>query len=501
MKKTKEKNVNQDKIKIEHRYGDHYSYFVDVNGLLPGEWGGYKELYDCGPNGEAMYEIYYSHFRRRIPINEYGFFYNKFSCRKYDGVLRLPKVNLYICEKNGRFGLIDEEEKSILHTVYKEIKPYVWGVCYGYGRRQLYMLGDNFNSMWEEECKENLLFIVETETGKFLYNLSKRTESLVYEDITFSNWEEHPQIIFKSDSKYGALDLEGNVMLTPNYELSECRHTLLYTFRGMRFAVWAENGLFYGKIPSSKYEICFKVGGYNLGNGGCFYVSVRGDKYGLISNRQQIVTEPILDEILLYEPKNDAMSTGCLHKAIAYINSSKWIENSFIIARVGDKYKLYNLQNGNLVLDNCDSIKYIYSSNGVVRDIIEFSQEEIKGFVLWNERIVSTANYEDVNFIWGLIHVKKNGKYGIIRPSGEELFPCIYDNILNSYGGKFTLIKNGKEEFENANQRKTSSYHSTYEKTTYERYTGSYVQDVMGWSDDDIDTVLDGDPSAYWNID
>lgn len=35
----------------------------------------------------------------------------------------------------------------------------------------------------------------------------------------------------------------------------------------------------------------------------------------------------------------------------------------------------------------------------------------------------------------------------------------------------------------------------------YGRYAGTYVQDEMGWSDDDIDTVLDGDPDAYWNID
>ena len=39
------------------------------------------------------------------------------------------------------------------------------------------------------------------------------------------------------------------------------------------------------------------------------------------------------------------------------------------------------------------------------------------------------------------------------------------------------------------------------EEPTHERYAGSYAQDEMGWSDDDIDTVLDGDPSAYWNID
>lgn len=40
-----------------------------------------------------------------------------------------------------------------------------------------------------------------------------------------------------------------------------------------------------------------------------------------------------------------------------------------------------------------------------------------------------------------------------------------------------------------------------YEEETYERYSGSYVQDVEGWSDQDIDDVFDGNPDAYWNID
>ena len=33
------------------------------------------------------------------------------------------------------------------------------------------------------------------------------------------------------------------------------------------------------------------------------------------------------------------------------------------------------------------------------------------------------------------------------------------------------------------------------------RYSGSYAQDEMGYSDEDIDTIFDGDPDAYWNID
>lgn len=36
---------------------------------------------------------------------------------------------------------------------------------------------------------------------------------------------------------------------------------------------------------------------------------------------------------------------------------------------------------------------------------------------------------------------------------------------------------------------------------TYTEYNGSYAQDEMGWSDQMIDDVLEGDPDLYWNID
>ena len=40
-----------------------------------------------------------------------------------------------------------------------------------------------------------------------------------------------------------------------------------------------------------------------------------------------------------------------------------------------------------------------------------------------------------------------------------------------------------------------------YRESTYNEYNGSYAQDVMGYSDQDIDDAFDGDPEAYWNID
>ena len=43
--------------------------------------------------------------------------------------------------------------------------------------------------------------------------------------------------------------------------------------------------------------------------------------------------------------------------------------------------------------------------------------------------------------------------------------------------------------------------HGYMEEETYDRYNGTYAQDVAGHSDDEIDTIFEGDPSAYWNID
>lgn len=44
-------------------------------------------------------------------------------------------------------------------------------------------------------------------------------------------------------------------------------------------------------------------------------------------------------------------------------------------------------------------------------------------------------------------------------------------------------------------------FYDDYDPPTYGRYAVSYAQDEMGYSDDDIDTIFDGDPDAYWNID
>ncbi|MCI5451455.1 hypothetical protein MR532_06320, partial [bacterium] len=83
----------------------------------------------------------------------------------------------------------------------------------------------------------------------------------------------------------------------------------------------------------------------------------------------------------------------------------------------------------------------------------------------------------------------------------REMFPSIemdqdfYRNIENQRACYDAYMEENKIE-------QVNGFNDRNEETpTYERYNGSYAQDEMGYSDDDIDTIFDGDPLAYWNID
>lgn len=76
------------------------------------------------------------------------------------------------------------------------------------------------------------------------------------------------------------------------------------------------------------------------------------------------------------------------------------------------------------------------------------------------------------------------------------------DNLIEMHDEWDELQEESIIEYESEDY---SSYDDNeYHNDNYDefgRYRGSYAQDVMGYSDDDIDTIFDGDPDAYWNID
>ena len=465
MGKINNENTNPKKIKMELRYGDHFSYYVDANGLLKGEWGGFKEREDLGLNGERMYEIYYSRFSKYVEIDEFGFFYNIFSCKKYDGVLKLDEY-IFLCEKNNRLGLIDDDENTILHIAYNDIKPH-------FGREYV--------------------FIVTTETGKFLTNLSSAMTSEVYDDIFIV----YDSVIYKKDNKYGFLNIHGQVLLEPVCVAHKWDSgSLQYEFQGLFFEVFIKDDLLYGKIPLNEYDNCFRVGKYAFD---CFYVTERNGKYGLLSSKLECISEPVLDEVLLYNPKNK-WSNGMYKTSFMNNKTGKSFGAIFVMARIAQKYILYNAETGICIIDDCERMVYRSACRRIDNDFIEYEKNGKIGYVSAGGLLVSPEEYDSINVGFGFFYVVKNGKCGVLHPSGMELFPCVYDDIKGNNSGEFWLTKDGKEEHVRT-EKHSSESSFPYERPTYGRYAGSYAQDEMGCSDDDIDTIFDGDPSAYWNID
>ncbi len=151
------------------------------------------------------------------------------------------------------------------------------------------------------------------------------------------------------------------------------------------------------------------------------------------------------------------------------------------------------------------------------------------------------------------LKVYKNGKCGLIHEQGKEIVPTIYDDcygsiwycnnderhkyiivtkdgkqgIINELGNVVADIKYDNIRVNYPTYNNPKDVHAVgligsieivlidscidvpkrrsnildFERESYGRYQGTYAQEEMGYSDDDIDTIFDGEPDAYWNID
>ena len=477
-------SLERKKIKMELCRSNNKSYYIDANGLLKGEWGGFEEDYGRGRNNEHIYGVYYTriwndngknwYYSEMIPIDEYGYFYNKFNCKKYDCVYK-EREGLYITVKNNRLGLIDENENILLHTVYNNILS-------------IQYMPDNV-----------LVCIVTTETGKFLYNISTEKISKEYDDIFYashkSEWNCENHFFFKFNDKFGIIDVNGNMILPAIYNCFRYASDtkLTYHFKKYEYNVFIKDGLFYGIISLEKYDTCFRVGNKREG----FYITMLKGELGLLTSKGIFKAKPYFDDIILYKTYD---KSGFHIIRTRDKRNNRHIVLLFVIAKKGNKYWLYNAFTGKCYLESCDRISFhdghFYNSN----PYIEFERKGVQGYVMSGGVILTLDDYDDIYIEKDGIIITKHNKKGLLDMEGYELLPCVYDDIQRKGQDIYLVIKEGVQETKDFHMSSLYSY-SMYESHHYGGYSGSYAQDEMGYSDEDIDTIFDGNPSAYWNID
>lgn len=95
-----------------------------------------------------------------------------------------------------------------------------------------------------------------------------------------------------------------------------------------------------------------------------------------------------------------------------------------------------------------------------------------------------------------------DGHIFVLSDSAVEEIKLMFPNFLISTEFETDRLRQIDEY--NIPIQKERRYHRSFRyesPDTYDNYNGSYAQDEMGYSDDEIDTIFDGDPLAYWNID
>lgn len=406
------------KINIIRKTGQGYSYYVDANGILKGEWGGFEEN-PCLVLEKKVYWIYYSKFSKSIPIDENGNFYLKFSCAKYDGVLELSE-NLFLCEKDNRYGVIDNNGNYILHTAFRKIS-YIKRDLQGYSMD---------------------LFIVETESGVFLYNLSNKTESKEYSSIM--NYTDE-YFMFEENGKFGLIDNNGTILVNAILKKRDYCYSykdLLYTeLLGYGFTIYYANDKIYGQIPIDKYDKCVKLGGILDG----FYITYKNKKYGLLNNCGETIVDPCLDEVYLY----DGVRNPYKEIKFTHTKSGTWVNLIYVIVKMNNKFALYDVVSGECKIEDCEEMKFIIGPKRIKpkeNDFIRFKKNGEIGYVTTGGYIIDKNHFD--NYIMdGLFWiVSKNEKWGVLRLSGFEYIPCIFDEIKNIGYGEFKAKKDGVTE-------------------------------------------------------
>lgn len=335
--------------------------------------------------------------------------------------------------------------------------------------------------------------------------------------------------------KWGLIGTSGQVVLNPKYDkinkMIDNRATFITNLKYLEtnnYGRW--NVGKYGIIDSqgneivkAKYDMIFgyknqfakaNIGGkWQETKSGLAFV---GGKYTLLDLRGQE----------LCELKYDWMDFPC--DGMARVNIGGYWNEDYT-EFIGGKWGYINIQGEEIIKPKYTSANNFCDGTAEVENV-SFNG---RGNGSWNtidkEGRMEVSHYSnDESKIWisnqydwgwlcsnGLIAVAKDDKCGFINRDGIIVVPLIYDDVYDFINGTAKVRKvcqegeideNGNivkafSEIEFHNQCNEDNDDDDYGSVHYGRYKGSYAQDVEGYSDDDIDSIFDGEPDAYWNID
>ena len=265
---------------------------------------------------------------------------------------------------------------------------------------------------------------------------------------------------------------------------------------------------------------------YDLKSDKRFLVSfVCGTKIGFANIEGEIMIEPRFDFVLDdFTTKNSIVRVGETYAKVYSPNASKtYLYQRFGLLKSDGSFFIPMEYEGISMPVFSDAITLRSLTNGYA--VIDFDGNFIIPFGLYNYIGGFDHGFARIKIggvAGGLFD--SDGLWGILNDKGEVILKPEYKRIQNFYDksqlytkvittdnsifefhfNDGSLRENGYQAMlDRQEQKEMDDYRllQEYRESMYWEYNGTYAQDIMGYSDQDIDDAFDGEPDAYWNID
>lgn len=379
-----------------HIYADVYSF---QNGLAIASK--YTE------DGEYKYGVVDEEGVAYIPVN-----YDEISLFKEGSNYR---DNVYKCQRNGKFGLVNAQDITLLQCEYSSIKhsgEYVYLVKNGKngyaelkGTDEVKSLIPCIYDKLESYSKDAPMRATYNGKEGMIDGNNKIIIPFEYSNIgKFYNVGAYNMAWVEQDGKYGIYNIDGTVIqpwdIEKAYVMNENSGTTYLTFDDF-------------PDPSTPY-IHIVVNGMTGVLSGKTYKTVIPCKYGYIS--------PIINERAFYKANN------------------KWgimdIQNNSIQDAIYDKIKI----NNNWLSD-------AFTTEGIFQDNMYVFIGDKQGMIDKNGKAFIPVKYDSLGvFSENMIVAKCGNLYGYINSNGEECIPLTYSHA-DDFSEGLAAVKNEKGKY------------------------------------------------------
>ncbi len=319
-------------------------------------------------------------------------------------------------------------------------------------------------------------------------------------------------VIFK-DNKWGVIDSNGEIVIDPSYEemitIPNSKNDVFLCIYDVNYAT----GEYKTKALNSKneeiltqYEQIEGISNKDINNNIWYEDNVlkvkKDGKYGVVNLVGKELSTCQYDDIMAVEGVKDILKvtkegkTGIINLegkevlAVQYAevtNLGKDSKDGFIVKGENGKYGIVDYSNQTILDTKYDEIQKTYAND---RYVVKQAGKQI--LVKKEGTEVLSTGYDEIKEILknvdnGIIYTK-NGKYGVMKTSGEITVAPDYEELKEAKSGLLIAKQNGK--YGVIDLQKVIKVEPTYTAIQYNEKADLYIAEKADYSNDIIDNAF-----------